>query len=136
MADQPHHFSQAAEDLVAELRKIAAEPAPSHNLKGSRARQKMRPTTALPELIDQLLQTHQIGRSGPEQNVREHWAEVVGPANVAFSHAIAIVRNQLVVLVTHPIVRNELFMHKDQILERVKKLPGCGEVKALNFRSG
>jgi hypothetical protein len=82
------------------------------------------------------LQKYQIGRSTPEQTLREHWADIVGPANASYSHAVAIERNRLTVLVSHSVVRNELFHHRDQIVERIKAYPGCADVKSLNLRSG
>lgn len=32
--------------------------------------------------------------------------------------------------------RNELFMHRDSILAKLRKLPGCAEIKGLALRSG
>jgi len=127
MAEQPHQFSRIAEELVADLRRIAGE-------EPKKARK--RPTQPLNTVLDELLQKYQIGRSTPEQNIRDHWAEIVGGASASYSHAVAIERNRLTVLVSHGVVRNELFMHREEILERIRKLPGCADVKSLNFRSG
>jgi hypothetical protein len=33
-------------------------------------------------------------------------------------------------------VRNELFMHRAEIVERIQKLPGCAVIKELNLRAG
>jgi len=40
------------------------------------------------------------------------------------------------VLVSHAVVRNELFHHRAGILEKLRKLPGCGAIKSLALRSG
>jgi len=125
--NQPHQFSRIAEDLVADLRGIGSEDP---------KRSRKRPTQALNAVMDQLLQKYQIGRSTPEQTIREQWADLVGGANAAYSHALAIERNRLTVLVSHGVVRNELFMHKEEIVARIQKLPGCADVKSLNLRSG
>jgi hypothetical protein len=124
---QPHHFSRLAEELVADLRGIASDEP---------KRAKKRETQPLGTLMEQLLQKHQIGRSTPEHTIREHWAEIVGPANAAYSHALAIERHRLTVLTSHAVVRNELFHHRDEIVARIKKLPGCADVKSLNLRAG
>ena len=127
MPDQPHQFSRIAEELVGDLRGIESDEP---------KRSRKRPTQPLADLVEQLMQKHQIGRSSPEQTIRDHWREIVGSANAAYSHAVAIERNRLTVLTSHAIVRNELFLHKDEILVRIRKLPGCGDVKSLNFRNG
>jgi len=127
MPEQPHTFSKLAEELVGELRGIAPEDPP---------RSKRRATQPLAAVVEQLMQKHQIGRASPEQNVREHWPEIVGPANAAYSHPARIERNMLTVLAAHAVVRNELFLHRAEIVARLRQLPGCGEIKALNVRHG
>ena len=125
--DQPHSFSKLAEDLIGDLRGVGPEDP---------ARSRRRPTRPLAELIEELLQKNQIGRSSPEQTIRDHWPQLVGPSNAAHSHPARIERNRLLVLVPHSVVRNELFHHRDEIVARIKKLPGCADVKALNLRAG
>lgn len=127
MADSPHQFSRLAEELVADLRGIASNDP---------KRAKKRATQPLAGLVEELLQKHQIGRSTPEDAIREHWREIVGPANAAYSHALVIERNRLTVLTSHAVVRNELFHHKEEIVARIQKLPGCATVKSLNLRNG
>lgn len=124
---QPHQFSKIAEELVGDLRGIASEEP---------ARAKKRVTQPLTALIEQLMQKHQIGRSSPEQTIRDQWKEIVGPAHAGFSHAATIERKRLIVLASHPIVRNELFIHRDAIVARIQKLPGCEDVKSIHVRTG
>src|SRR3954469_3617049 len=125
--DQPHQFSKIAEALVSDLRRVTNEDP---------ARSQKRPTLPLAELIEDLLQKNQIGRSSPEQTIRERWAELVGAANASYSHPARIERNRLIVLAAHAVVRNELFHHREQIVARIQKLQGCGNVKALTLRAG
>ncbi|MBI3885102.1 MAG: hypothetical protein HY302_05165 [Opitutae bacterium] len=40
------------------------------------------------------------------------------------------------VLVSHSVVRNELFFHRQSILAKIKALPGCAAVRGLVLRSG
>ena len=126
-SDQPHQFSKLAEDLVSDLRGVRNEDP---------ARSRRRPTQSLAALIEDLLQKNQIGRSSPEQNIRDRWVEIVGAANASYSHPARIERNRLVVLAAHSVVRNELFHHRGEIVERIRKLPGCADVKSLNLRAG
>ncbi|MEO6004452.1 MAG: DciA family protein [Opitutus sp.] len=127
MSDAPHQFSKLAEELVGDLRGMAFEE-PRRTVK--------RPTQGLSAVIDQLMTKHQIGRPSAEQTVRDHWSEIVGSANAAHSHAVTIERNRLVVSVSHSVVRNELFHHREQIVARLRGLPGCDTIKSLNLRAG
>src|SRR5436190_6256830 len=127
MPDQPHEFSKIAEQLVGDLRGIPwDEP----------KRAKKRPTQTLSAVIAQLVDKHEIGRDAPVQVIRDQWPELVGPANAAYSHPARLERNMLTVLAAHAVVRNELFLHRAEIVARIKKLPGCGTLKALNIRAG
>ncbi len=126
-ASEPHRFSKIAERLIADFRQVGDDDPP---------RARRRPTRELAELIEELLQKNQIGRTSPEQAIRDRWTEIVGAANASYSHPARIERNQLIVLAAHSVVRSELFHHRAEIVERVRKLPGCGNVKSLNLRAG
>ncbi|MEX2045434.1 MAG: DUF721 domain-containing protein [Opitutus sp.] len=124
---EPHQFSKLAGQLIGDLRRVPNDDPP---------RARRRPTRELAGLIEELLQKNQIGRSSPEQVIREHWAEIVGGANASYSHPARIERNRLIVLAAHAVVRNELFHHREQIVERIRKLPGCTGVKLLHLLAG
>lgn len=121
------HFSKLAEQLIGELRRVEPEDPP---------RSKKRATQSLADVVEQLLQKHQIGRESPEYTIREHWPALVGVANASYSHPGMIERNRLIVLANHAVVRNELFLHRDEIVARIQKLRGCEHVKALHVRPG
>jgi len=127
MPDEPHQFSKLAEELVGDLRGIAPNDPP---------RSKKRPTQSISAVIEQLMVQHQIGRPSAEQAIRDRWPELVGAANAAYSHAARIERNRLVVFAAHSVVRNELFLNRDEIVARIRKLPGCESVKSLHLRAG
>jgi hypothetical protein len=128
MPDGPIEFSKGAEQLIGDFRGIPfTEP----------HRMRRRPAKAVAPLIESLLVKNQIGRHSCEQTIRDHWPEIVGTANAAYSHPVRIERGRsLLVLVSHSVVRNELFMHREPILEKVRNLPGCEDVQQINFRAG
>ena len=128
MPDQPHTFSKLAEELVGDLRGGLTPDDPRRSVK--------RPTQDLHAVIEQLMTKHPIGRPSAEQTIRDHWAEIVGAANATYSHAAMIERNRLVVLASHAVVRNELFHHREQIVAKIRQLPGCETIKSLNLRAG
>ena len=127
MPDQPHQFSKLAEELVGDLRGVPfAEP----------RRQVKRPTQKLAGLIEDLMVKYQVGRPSAEQTIRDHWAELVGGPNAAYSHAVRVERGRLVVLAAHSVVKSELFHHREEIVQRIRQLPGCEGIKSLNLRAG
>ena len=128
MAKDPTPFSYQAEKRIAALRRVPDTTPP---------RMKKRPTKELAGLVEELMVKFQIGRDSPEQLIRDNWPELVGPANAHYSHAVQIdPRGRLTVLAGHAVVRNELFIHRQTIVERIRKLPGCGQVRELNIRAG
>ena len=128
MPDEPKEFSKAAQELIGDLRGIPFDE--PRNM-------RRRPTKPMAPLIEELLVKYQVGRHSPEQTIRDHWVEKVGAANAAYSHPVRIDRGRsLFVLVSHSVVRNELFMHRTAILEKIQKLPGCDHVREVNLRAG
>jgi len=125
--DQPYQFSKIAEELIGDFRQVPFDEP---------KRSKKRATQPLAEILEALLQKHQIGRESPEHTIREHWKSLVGEANAAYSHPAMITRNMLTVLANHAVIRNELFHHRTEIVARIRALPGCGHVKALSLRAG
>jgi hypothetical protein len=128
MPEDPIEFSKAAERLIGVFRGVPFNDPP---------RMKRRPTTSMAPLIETLLVKYQIGRHSPEQTIRDHWPEIVGAANAAYSHPVRIERGKsLMVLVSHSVVRNELFLFRESILGKIQKLPACDHVRELNLRAG
>lgn len=126
MSDEPKEFSRAVENLIASFRAV-----PEDN-----GRSKRRKTSELGSLVDELLVKYRISHDSVEHSIREKWSELVGAANASYSHPVTVERNQLVVIVSHAVVRNELFHHRLTILEKVKKLPGCADIKGIALRVG
>lgn len=128
MPAEPHEFSQDAEKMIGDFRRIPFV-APR--------KMRRRPTKAMAPLIEEVLAKYRIGRHSCEQTIRDHWPEMVGPANAAYSHPLRIERGRsLLVLVSHSVVRSELYLHRTTVLEKVRKLPGCDHVRELNLAAG
>ena len=87
-------------------------------------------------LVDELLVKYRISHDSLEHSIREKWPELVGVANASYSHPVVVERNLLVVLASHAVVRNELFHHREVILAKLKKLPGCDHIKGIALRAG
>lgn len=126
MSEEPKEFSREVENLIAGFRELPVD----------RDRSKRRNTQELGPLIDELLVKYRISHDSLEHSIREKWPELVGVANATYSHPLVVERNLLVVLVSHAVVRNELFHHRASILEKLKKLPGCESIKGLALKTG
>jgi len=124
--DEPKEFSRTVENLIADLRGLPEDD----------GRSRKRKPTDLGSLIEALLIKHRISHDSLEHSIRDKWPEIVGVANATYSHPLVVERAQLIVLVSHAVVRNELFQHRLNILAKVKKLPGCEGIKGLSLRVG
>ncbi len=123
--DELQEFSRAIENLIAGFRALPEDD----------GRSRRRPTVDLAKLIDELLVKHRISHDSLEHSIREKWPELVGVANASYSHPLVVEKSLLVVLVSHAVVRSELFQHKDPILAKLRLLPGCGNIKGIAFRA-
>jgi hypothetical protein len=127
MASEPKPFSRVVENLIASFR----------HLPENRGRSRVRPAKPMGEVVEQVLAKYQLGRASPEQTIRDHWTEVVGPANATYSNAVRLDRgHRLLVHASHSVVRSELFLHRAAIVERIRRLPGCAEVREIFVRAG
>jgi len=122
---EPQEFSRAVENLIAGFRELPIDD----------GRSKRRKTVELGSLVDELLVKYRISHDSVEHSIREKWPQLVGVANATYSHPLAVERNLLVVLVSHAVVRNELFLHRETIVEKLRKLPGCDHIRGLALRT-
>lgn len=128
MPGEPERFSKTAADLIASLRRLPNEEP---------EKMRLRPTQSLGKLVEELAVKHAIGRSSPEQAIRDQWSTIVGPTNAQYSHPAQIdPRGRLLILAHHAVVRNELFLHRRTIVEKVRALTGCGHVREIVLRAG
>ena len=124
---EPHEFSRSVENLIASMRGL-----PTND-----SRSRLRRERPLGETIDQLLRKYHIGADAPDHTVRQHWAEIVGSANAAYSHPVKIdTKGKLLVLVSHAVVRDELRILEPVVLQRIRQLNGCAKVAGLSLRAG
>jgi hypothetical protein len=126
MSSEPKEFTRAVENLIAGFREVPED----------KGRSKRRKTTNLAAVIDELLVKYRISHDSLEHSIREKWPELVGVANATYSHPVVVERGLLVVLVSHSVVRNELFLHRQTIVEKLRKLPGCADIRGVALRAG
>ncbi|MEX2382104.1 MAG: DUF721 domain-containing protein [Opitutales bacterium] len=120
-------FPRHVENLIASLRGFPPD----------RSRSRLRETAPIGQLISGVIEKYRIGMPSIEETIMQNWDRVVGPANTGFVNLLKIENERRVlVAVSNPIVRQELFFHRKLILERIKALPGCGQIRELVLRAG
>jgi hypothetical protein len=103
----------------------------------NRSRSRPRETLPMDQLMAGLIEKHRLGMASIEDTISDNWPTIVGPANAQFVNLLKIENERRVLIaVTDPIVRQELFFHRKLILERIKALPGCKGIWAIVLRAG
>ncbi len=121
-----YDFPRFAENMIADFLAIPNDH--SHS--------RRRPAKDLNGIVEQILTKYHIGREAPEHVIRENWKAIAG-SNAHYSQPVQIdPRGRLLVLVSHAVVRNELFMHRALIVEKIRKLPGCDGVREIFVKAG
>lgn len=120
-------FPRHIENMIASLRGLPPD----------RSRSRLRETAPIGDLVSGLLDKYRIGMPSMEETIMQNWDTTVGSANAGFVHLLKIENERRVlVAVSNPIVRQELFFHRKLILERIRALPGCGQIRELVLRAG
>jgi hypothetical protein len=120
-------FPRHVENLIASWRGFPA----------NRSRSRPRETLPMDQLMSGLIEKHRLGMPSIEDTISENWPTIVGPANAQFVNLLKIENERRVlVAVTNPIVRQELFFHRKLILQRIKALPGCKGIWEIVLRAG
>ncbi|MDB6093879.1 MAG: hypothetical protein JWM32_1441 [Verrucomicrobia bacterium] len=127
MADKTHEFSKLAEELIGDLRGVPPQEP---------RRQVKRPSKPLAEFVEELMVKYHVGRPSVEQLIRDQWVDLVGAANAHHSHPVSVEGKRLVVIAAHSVVRSEILHHRDEILRRLRQIPGCEELRSLSLRAG
>ncbi|HVW21567.1 MAG TPA: DciA family protein [Opitutaceae bacterium] len=129
MTQELPQFSKRAEEAIGQFRGVPSPDPP---------RMKRRPTQDMAALVESIKAKHHLGSAAPADVIRERWEQIVGPANAAYSHAAQFDQDgrRLLILASHSVVRSELYLHRQHILDKIRGLPGCGQIKFLLIRAG
>jgi hypothetical protein len=122
-----HKFSRHVENLIANFR----------GLPENRSRSRLKETAPFEDVIEKVIQKYRIGIASPEETLREHWAEIVGAANTQFCHPNRIERGKnLIITVSNPVVRQELFFNRKLLLKKIQLIPNCEKIALITLRAG
>ncbi|MCH2615131.1 MAG: DUF721 domain-containing protein [Opitutales bacterium] len=126
MADKPYQFSRQADNLIANLRGVPDDFSPI-----------VRETVNLDGVFDKILRKYKIGVESLEDQIREKWIQIVGPANSIPCNPIRIENNSvLFIAVSNPIIRQELQFNQAIILRNLACIENGNQIRRIVFRSG
>ena len=87
--------------------------------------------------MDSVIQRFQIEETRPEEAIIAQWPAIVGHKNAQFAHPHRLDRGyRLFVLISNPVIKQEMQFHKKLILNRLSRVPGCENVREIIFRAG
>lgn len=99
---------------------------------------KTRSPGALGARMDGILASLRVNTGEtPERTILAHWKKLLGPERAGRCAPARLQRDgTLVVLAPNPVVRQELSFEKRKLVAKIRRLPGCGFVRAILLRGG
>ena len=120
-------FTRRIENMVADFRELPI------NRSGARIRRM----SSIGALVDKLISKHNINQVRLESIIMEHWKNLLGPERAHRCVPQKITKDQsLIILTSNATLRNELFMSRNDLLEKIQQLPGCQNLKSVIVRAG
>lgn len=121
-------LDQRALDLIASLRGFS----------GSNGRRSfLRNTKTLDTLLDKALKKLVPDARNLEELIMKNWREIVG---THFSHRVSpqTIRqdNVLVILAKNAMIKSELIFKEKEIFAKIRSIPGCEAIKAIDIKIG
>lgn len=95
---------------------------------------RKREAQTLSEILQESLKNLQIDGKIQETRVLAAWSEVVGPLLASHTLGANINRKVLYVRLDSPLLRNELQMMRQSLIERLNKASGSDTLKDIVFR--
>ncbi|HET9572066.1 MAG TPA: DUF721 domain-containing protein [Bacteroidales bacterium] len=95
---------------------------------------RKREAQPLSEILGESLKNLQIDGKIHETRVLDAWSEVVGPIITAHTNNKYVSRKVLYVQMDTPIIRNELQMMRQSLVEKLNQAAGADTIKDIVFR--
>ena len=87
-------------------------------------------------IMESIIKSHKIGIPRPEDKIIEQWKDIIGSN---YAHRCRPERitpqNQLVIVISNPILRQEIEFKKRSILMRIRHIPECKHINKLVLKS-
>jgi hypothetical protein len=117
-------FSKSIEDVIADFRGLPRTVTASSR----------KDPVALDNLLVIIKEQYKIEQPSPERSLVENWSEVFGRM-ASRCNPVRIKECTLIISVTNQTLRSELQFQKRAILQRIRKLDHCENIRELVIRS-
>lgn len=91
-------------------------------------------TELLGDVIQQFLRQTKLSKPLYEQRMLNAWPEVLGPNIQAYTSNISIKNKVLYVTITSSVLRHDLFLTREQIVESLNRHVGAEVINEIIFR--
>ncbi|MDD3195669.1 MAG: DUF721 domain-containing protein [Paludibacter sp.] len=91
-------------------------------------------TELLGDVIQQFLKQRKLDKPLYEQRLLSAWPEVLGPNIQAYTSSLSIKNKVLYVSISSSVLRHDLFLSRQQIVESLNKHVGAEVIKEIVFR--
>ncbi len=91
-------------------------------------------TQALSDIIKEVMKQQHLNKGMLENRAVHYWEKVLGPSVARVTHRIYIRNGVLYVEMTSSVLRNELMMWKDKIINNLNQAIGDTIVRDIVFR--
>lgn len=95
---------------------------------------RKREAQSLSEILGESLKNLQIDGKIHETRIMDAWSDVVGPVITAHTGNKYVSRRILYVQMDTPIIRSELQMMRQSLVEKLNKVAGSDTIKDIIFR--
>lgn len=91
-------------------------------------------TELLGDVIQQFLKQRKLDKPLYEQRLLSAWPEVLGPNIQSYTSSLSIKNKVLYVSISSSVLRHDLFLSRQQIVESLNKHVGAEVIKEIVFR--
>jgi hypothetical protein len=92
--------------------------------------------SGLDSLIEVVVEKYAIARQRPERTIMENWRTIMGENAPRCAPERIDSLGRLVVAVANPVLRRELAFSRKRLVERIRRIDGCGDIRDIEFRAG
>ena len=136
-------LNRSQERLLAALRGVPVEASPAfydgqgnpfnfRNLTEQKFK-NVRGPMRCESVIEVILKKHRLLEARPEDVLMAHWQDVIGDAHASQCRPVKVTRDTLLVAAANAMVRSELLFKRKGITDRLRQIPGFGEIKEIRF---
>lgn len=87
-------------------------------------------------LVEVLIERFKIGHDTPEKAIMSAWSELLGKDAHRCAPERIDSQGRLVVAVANAILRRELHFKRVELAKKIRRLPGCENIRDIEFKAG